>query len=104
MNVFENAIKYTERGWVRVKLEAQDINETSQPDGGSESNKRKSSMVTLTITDTGKGKRCTAPIVSTFQRRTNNEMQRNILEISTHTSLYRVCPRRCSCSWDRIRS
>ncbi|KAI9871972.1 MAG: hypothetical protein M1830_002208, partial [Pleopsidium flavum] len=55
MNVFGNAIKYTQKGWVRVKLEAQEIDEVSHRDGGSESNRGKSSMVTLTVTDTGKG-------------------------------------------------
>lgn len=52
MNLLGNALKYTSRGYVRIKLEATDIEEPPTP-GGSETSSK--AMVVLTITDTGKG-------------------------------------------------
>ena len=42
MNLFGNALKYTDRGWVKVSLQAQDIDATK-------------SSITITVTDTGQG-------------------------------------------------
>jgi signal transduction histidine kinase len=47
MNIFGNALKYTETGFIRVSLKSSD--DVQSADGIS------SSMVTLTVTDTGKG-------------------------------------------------
>lgn len=47
-----NALKYTSRGYVKIKLEATEM-EDLQPAGSTESIPR--ACVTLTITDTGKG-------------------------------------------------
>jgi signal transduction histidine kinase len=44
MNIFGNALKYTSEGWIRVKLEAQDI-----------PGEDKASIIVLTISDSGKG-------------------------------------------------
>ncbi|RYP66490.1 hypothetical protein DL771_007750 [Monosporascus sp. 5C6A] len=47
MNLFGNALKYTNGGWVKVSLQAKDIDETpSQPS---------QSVVTISISDTGRG-------------------------------------------------
>jgi signal transduction histidine kinase len=47
MNLFGNALKYTSRGWVKVSLQAQDIESTSsKPD---------QSVVTITVSDSGRG-------------------------------------------------
>jgi len=47
MNLFGNALKYTESGWVKVSLQAEDI----VPSRG----KRAKSIITLTVSDTGRG-------------------------------------------------
>ena len=52
MNLLGNALKYTSHGYVRVKLEVSDIDDL-QTSGSVDSVPR--SMVTLTVTDTGKG-------------------------------------------------
>jgi len=52
MNLLGNALKYTSHGYVRVTLEASDIEDLHAP-GSSESVPR--NMVSLTVTDTGKG-------------------------------------------------
>src|SRR5690606_21060964 len=47
MNLFGNALKYTSKGWVKISLQAQDIESTtSNPD---------LSAITITISDSGKG-------------------------------------------------
>jgi len=52
MNLLGNALKYTSHGYVRVTLEASEIEDLHAP-GSVESVPR--NMVTLTVTDTGKG-------------------------------------------------
>jgi len=52
MNLLGNALKYTSRGYVKIKLEATEMDDF-QPPGSTESIPR--ACVTLTITDTGKG-------------------------------------------------
>ncbi|OBT74551.1 hypothetical protein VF21_07570 [Pseudogymnoascus sp. 05NY08] len=52
MNLLGNALKYTSRGYVCIKLEATDIGDPPPP-GNSETISR--STVVLTVTDTGKG-------------------------------------------------
>ncbi|KAK4450582.1 hypothetical protein QBC34DRAFT_402902 [Podospora aff. communis PSN243] len=42
MNLFGNALKYTDRGWVKVSLQAKDIDATK-------------STITITVTDSGRG-------------------------------------------------
>jgi len=42
MNLFGNALKYTDRGWVKVSLQAKDIDATK-------------ASITITVTDTGRG-------------------------------------------------
>jgi signal transduction histidine kinase len=47
MNLFGNALKYTSRGWVKISLQAQDIESTpSKPD---------QSVITITVSDSGRG-------------------------------------------------
>jgi signal transduction histidine kinase len=55
MNLLGNALKYTSHGYVRIKLDAVDMEDlpTSGSQGSSDAVPR--SMVTLTVTDTGKG-------------------------------------------------
>jgi CheY-like chemotaxis protein len=50
MNIFSNAIKYTKAGHVSLHLEAKEISETCVSRHGT-----KEQMVTLTVSDTGKG-------------------------------------------------
>lgn len=52
MNLLGNALKYTSHGYVRVRLDATEIDDLHTP-GSGDSVAR--SMVTLTVTDTGKG-------------------------------------------------
>jgi len=52
MNILGNALKYTSRGYVKIKLEAIEMDDL-QPAGPADSIPR--ACVTLTITDTGKG-------------------------------------------------
>ncbi len=52
MNLLGNALKYTTRGYVRIKLDATEMDDL-QPAGTAEPIPR--SCVTLTVTDTGKG-------------------------------------------------
>ncbi|KFY68172.1 hypothetical protein V498_10734 [Pseudogymnoascus sp. VKM F-4517 (FW-2822)] len=52
MNLLGNALKYTSRGYVCIKLDAADIDDPP-PRGNSETISR--TMVVLTVTDTGKG-------------------------------------------------
>lgn len=52
MNLLGNALKYTSRGYVKIKLDTTDL-EDLQPTGSTESIPR--ACVTLTVTDTGKG-------------------------------------------------
>jgi signal transduction histidine kinase/DNA-binding NarL/FixJ family response regulator len=47
MNLFGNSLKYTKEGFVHVKLEAQDIDNSSES--------KDSELVTLTVTDSGQG-------------------------------------------------
>jgi len=47
MNLFGNALKYTSRGWVKVSLQAQDIDST-QPKPGQ-------AIITITVSDSGRG-------------------------------------------------
>jgi len=47
MNLFGNALKYTSRGWIKVSLQAQDIDST-QP-------KPDRSVITITVSDSGRG-------------------------------------------------
>ncbi|KAK0114690.1 hypothetical protein ONS95_014175 [Cadophora gregata] len=51
MNIFGNALKYTPAGFVKIKLEAHPI----APEAGSKSSAADRTMVTLTVTDSGKG-------------------------------------------------
>ncbi|KAG0648752.1 Autoinducer 2 sensor kinase phosphatase [Hyphodiscus hymeniophilus] len=51
MNLLGNALKYTSHGYVRVSLEATEIDDLQLPGG----ERIPRSMVTVTITDTGKG-------------------------------------------------
>lgn len=52
MNLLGNALKYTSHGYVRVRLDATEIEDLYTP-GSGDSVAR--SMVTVTVTDTGKG-------------------------------------------------
>jgi signal transduction histidine kinase/CheY-like chemotaxis protein len=52
MNLLGNALKYTSRGYVQIKLESTDM-EDLPSSGSTETTPR--AMVTLTVTDTGKG-------------------------------------------------
>jgi len=47
MNLFCNSLKYTDAGWVKVSLQAEDIT--------SASNESQKSKVTITISDSGRG-------------------------------------------------
>ena len=51
MNIFGNALKYTPAGFIKIKLEAYPI----APEPGSKSSSTERTMVTLTVTDSGKG-------------------------------------------------
>jgi signal transduction histidine kinase len=52
MNIFGNALKYTHAGYIRIKLEAHAISPVfSEIDN----NPIERTMVTLTISDTGRG-------------------------------------------------
>ncbi|PVH76709.1 hypothetical protein DL98DRAFT_283823 [Cadophora sp. DSE1049] len=51
MNIFGNALKYTPAGFIKIKLEAHPI----APEPGSKSGVTDRTMVTLTVTDSGKG-------------------------------------------------
>jgi len=51
MNIFGNALKYTPAGFIKIKLEAHPI----APEPGSKSSSTERTMVTLTVTDSGKG-------------------------------------------------
>lgn len=51
MNIFGNALKYTPAGFIKIKLEAHPI----APEAGSKSGVADRTMVTLTVTDSGKG-------------------------------------------------
>jgi len=51
MNIFGNALKYTHAGYIRIKLEARAISSVSAIDN----NPVERTMVTLTISDTGRG-------------------------------------------------
>jgi len=56
MNLLGNALKYTSHGYVRIKLDSTDMEDlpgTSGSQGSSDAVPR--SLVTLTVTDTGKG-------------------------------------------------
>ncbi|KAI9880255.1 MAG: hypothetical protein M1830_004600 [Pleopsidium flavum] len=56
MNIFGNALKYTDHGWVRVSLEAYDAGEThSNRTGGSDLRGGIPTKVQITVTDTGRG-------------------------------------------------
>lgn len=52
MNLLGNSLKYTSRGYVKIKLDTTDM-ENLQPAGSTESIPR--ACITLTVTDTGKG-------------------------------------------------
>ncbi|PQE08430.1 hypothetical protein CJF30_00005304 [Rutstroemia sp. NJR-2017a BBW] len=52
MNLLGNALKYTSHGYVKVKLETSELDDLHTP-GAADSTPR--SMITLTVTDTGKG-------------------------------------------------
>jgi signal transduction histidine kinase len=52
MNIFGNALKYTQAGYIRIKLEARAI---SSLVSSVDHNPIKRTMVTLTISDTGRG-------------------------------------------------
>jgi CheY-like chemotaxis protein len=52
MNIFGNALKYTRKGYIKVKLEAQSTRRTSIAPGAEET---LATFVKLTITDTGQG-------------------------------------------------
>jgi signal transduction histidine kinase len=52
MNLLGNALKYTSHGYVKVKLETSELDDLHTP-GGGDSTPR--AMITLTVTDTGKG-------------------------------------------------
>lgn len=47
MNLFGNALKYTSRGWVKVSLQARDVESTPS--------KPNQSIVTITVSDSGRG-------------------------------------------------
>jgi signal transduction histidine kinase len=52
MNIFGNALKYTHAGYIRIKLEARAI---SSVVSAIDNNPSERTMVTLTISDTGRG-------------------------------------------------
>ncbi|KAL8366269.1 hypothetical protein RB595_004846 [Gaeumannomyces hyphopodioides] len=47
MNLFGNALKYTSKGWIKVSLQAQDIDSTQSKPG--------QSVITITVSDSGRG-------------------------------------------------
>jgi signal transduction histidine kinase len=51
MNLFGNALKYTSAGWIKVKLEARDVSPVNLP----QNDAKETTMVILTISDSGKG-------------------------------------------------
>jgi signal transduction histidine kinase len=53
MNIFGNALKYTRSGYIKIKLQAQSIAPPIDP--GSKTNAKDTTMVTLTISDSGQG-------------------------------------------------
>ena len=50
-----NALKYTDHGWVRVSLEADDAGQTDGNTDAPNANAGKPTTVRLTVTDTGRG-------------------------------------------------
>lgn len=54
MNIVGNALKYTEQGWVKIKLEAQDSDQNLQS-SEQEHRARDHSIISFTVTDSGKG-------------------------------------------------
>ena len=55
MNLLGNALKYTSVGYVRIKLQAEDMEDLKTPGTMGSVEYAPRSMVTLTVTDTGKG-------------------------------------------------